>query len=131
MPLYIPLLDAEGAPPCEKVRLWDSGMPRVMSGEPLCANGRRSRAGDAEVEGGPEGVPGGGAGGGVEPLRLPLLLLVWAEQQEAGSSPLWLNSSSSSREIRRYGVSEPAVLGLCSCLRPKEEPRESVSELQS
>lgn len=133
MPLYMPLPVGEVTPPCVKVALWDSGMMRVRSGEPLCANGWCSKAGEGEVEGGPEGVVAGvgGRGGGVESLRLLLLLLlvVWVvEAVDAGSSGLWLNSSSSSREILRNGVSEPGVQGLCSCLRPMEELRESVSE---
>lgn len=131
MPLYAPLPDAAAALPWEKVRLWDSGMTRVRSGEPLCANGRRSEDGEGEVEGGPEGVAAvGGAGGGVESLRLLLLLLcvVGVAGVDAGSSELWVNSISSSREIFRYGVSEAGVQGLCSCLRPRDELRESVSE---
>lgn len=109
MPLYMPLPVGEATFPCEKVALWDSGMMRVRSGEPLCANGWCSKAGEGEVEGGPEGVVAGvgGRGGGVESLRLLLLLLlvVWVVVEvvcvEAGSSGLWLNSSSSSREILR------------------------------
>lgn len=131
MPLYMPLPVGEVTFPCEKVALWDSGMMRVRSGEPLCAKGWCSKAGEGEVEGGPEGVVAGvgGRGGGVESLRLLLLLLlVWVD---AGSSELWPNSSSSSREILRYGVSEPGTQVLCSCLRPMEELRESVSELPS
>lgn len=86
-------------------------MMRVRSGEPLCAKGWCSKAGEGEVEGGPEGVVAGvgGRGGGVESLRLLLLLLlllvvVWVVdvvEVDAGSSELWLNSSSSSREILR------------------------------
>lgn len=131
----MPLPVGEEAFPWEKVRLWDSGMMRVRSGDPLCANGWCSNAGDGEVEGGPEGVVAGvgGRGGGVESLRLLLLLLlvVCVVEVDAGSSGLWPNSSSSSREILRYGASEPGVQGLCSCLRPMEELRESVSELHS
>lgn len=91
-------------------------------------------AGEAEVEGGPEGVVAGvgGRGGGVESLRLPLLLLLLQlARVEAGSSELWPNSSSSSREILRQGASEPAVGGGCDCFRPTEEFRESVSVLPS
>lgn len=54
------------------------------------------------MEGGPEGVVAGvgGRGGGVS-LRL-LLLLVWVvEVVDAGRSAVWVNSSSSSREILR------------------------------
>lgn len=80
MPLYMPLPVWVVTLPCEKVTLWDSGMMRVRSGEPLCANEWCSKAGEGEVEGGPEGVVAGvgGMGGGVESLRLLLLLLlVW------------------------------------------------------
>lgn len=55
------------------------------------------------MEGGPEGVVAGvgGRGGGVS-LRLLLLLLVWVvEVVDAGRSAVWVNSSSSSREILR------------------------------
>lgn len=73
-------------------------MVRVRSGEPLCANGWCSVAGEGDVEGGPEVVVAGvGGNGGVESLRLPLLLLLaWPE---VGGSELWPNSRSSSREI--------------------------------
>lgn len=79
-------------------------MMRVRSGEPVCANGWCSKAGEGEVEGGPEGVVAGvgGRGGGVESLRLLLLLLLWVvEAVDAGRSAVWVNSSSSSREILR------------------------------
>lgn len=105
MPLYMPLPGREATFPCEKVTLWDSGMTRVRSGEPLCANVWCSKAGEGEVEGGPGGVVAGvgGRGGGVESLRLPLLLLLLlvVAGVDAGSSELWPNSSSSSREIFR------------------------------
>lgn len=108
---------------------WESGATRVRSGEPPCVNGWCSRAGEGEVDGGPEGVAAGvgGMGGGVESLRLLLLLLlvVWADP---GRSAVWLNSSSSSREILRYGVSGPGAQGPGTCLRPKDELRESESE---
>lgn len=100
----MPFPVGEATPPCEKVALWDSGITRVRSGEPLCANGWCSVAGEGDVEGGPEGVVAGvgGRGGGVESLRLPLLLLLLQlARVEAGSSELWPNSSSSSREILR------------------------------
>lgn len=44
----------------------------VRSGEALCAKGWCSRAGEGEVDGGPEGVVAGvgGRGGGVESLLL-------------------------------------------------------------
>lgn len=103
-PLYTPFPVGEATPPCEKVALWDSGTVRVRSGEPLCANGWCSMAGEGEVEGGPEGVVagvGGSGGGGVESLRLPLLLLLQLAWPKAGSSELWPNSSNSSREIFR------------------------------
>lgn len=107
----------------------------MRSGEPLCANGWCSKAGEGEVEGGPEGVVAGvgGIGGGVESLRLLLLLLlVWAmEVVEVASASSWVNSSSSSREILRYGVSELGAQGLWRCLRPTEELRESASGLPS
>ena len=98
--MYRPFPVGEATLPCGKVVPWDSGTMRVRSGEPLCANGRCSKAGEGEVEGGPEGVAAGvgGRGGGGESLRLLLLLLlVWAvEGADAGSSGLWLSSSSSS-----------------------------------
>lgn len=87
-----------------------------------------------------DGLPGvaagvGGRGGGVESLRLPLLLLllllVCVLGPEADRSELWPNSSSSSREILRYGASDPDVEGLPSFFRPTEEVRESASELPS
>lgn len=69
-----------------------------------------------------------------ESLRLPLLLplLVWVlgvgvgARLDTGSSAFWPNSSSSSREIFRYGVSDPGAF--CRDLRPRDELRESVSE---
>lgn len=77
----------------------------------MCANGRCSKDGEGEVEGGPQGAAaeaggGGGGGGGVESLRLPLLLLllllaVRVTAPQAGTSALWPKSSSSSREILR------------------------------
>lgn len=104
MPLYVPLPVCEATPPFEKVMLWDSGMARVRSGEPVCANGWCSEDGEGEAEGVAAEV--GGGGGGVESLRLPLLLLllllaVRVMAPLAGTSQLWPKSSSSSREILR------------------------------
>lgn len=138
MPLYVPFPACEATPPFVKVMLWDSGMARGRSGEPVCAKAWCSKEGEGDVEGGLQGVAAGvgGRGGGVESLRLPLLLLLLlllvvaarVAGPPAGTTEPWLKSSSSSREILRYGASDPSAKVPCSCFRPTEELSESESE---